>query len=365
MGNDHVFACRPYRSTVARTHLKGGYPRPSTLVVDIHCHIHTQEAEELARASLPADQEDFVRFASPETRARNVEQQKERWGELTGVEERLRDMDRMNVDVQVMSPSPAQYYYKAEAETARETSRIINDNIAETVARHPDRLAGLCTVPLQDTDMAIAELDRSVSDRGLRGVEIGPYVAADEVSAQRLARFWARCEDLGIVVFVHPMAVSHGDRLGDHYFTNIIGNPLATTLAVHYLIFDGVLDRHSGLKIVVAHGGGYASHYPARMDHAHGARPDCRRVISKPPTSYMRRLYFDTVVFSPHQLAHLAALYGTDHLLLGTDYPYDMADYDPVELVGQVDGFGEGDRQKICGLNALSLLGLDADRFRR
>jgi aminocarboxymuconate-semialdehyde decarboxylase len=365
MAANTTYTCRPYRSTAGRVHLEGPSPRPKTVTVDLHCHMHVVAADELADPVYDMRSEDFIRFANAETRAVNAKQHQDRFEELTGIDRRLEIMDEMLVDVQVIAPAPPQYRYGADADLTRQTSRIINDAIAEAVATHPGRFVGLCTVPLQDTGLAIAELDRAVSALGARGVEIGTSVGDEEISAPRLEPFWQRCDELGLVVVIHPMAFSQGQRLTNHYFSNIIANPLSTTVAVHHLIYDGVMERHPGLKIVLMHGGGYVSHYPARMDHAHGARPDCSTVIKEPPTTYLKRFYFDTVVFGTAQLEHLHRMWGADHLVLGTDYPYDMGEYDPVEHVYQTEGLSEAEREKICGLNAMRLLGLDPGDFAR
>ncbi len=212
-------------------------------------------------------------------------------------------MDDMLVDVQVIAPAPPQYRYGADPDLTRQTSIIINDTITE--------------------------LNRAVSELGARGVEIGPNMRDEELFSPRLEPFWQRCDELGLVVVIHPMSFTQGERLKNHYFSNIIANLLSTTVAVHHLIFDGMIEFHPSLKIVLMHGGSYLSHYPARMDHAHDAKPDCCTVIKEQPTTYLKRFYFDTVVFGTAQLEHLHRMWGADHLVLGTDYPYDMAEYDP------------------------------------
>jgi aminocarboxymuconate-semialdehyde decarboxylase len=365
MAFDVTYSCRPYQSTAGRIHMKGTSPRPKTVTVDLHCHMHVAAADELAAPHYDMTQEDFIKFANDESRAVNAKQHEDRFKELTGVEERLATMDAMMIDVQVIAPAPPQYLYNTDVDITRQTARIVNDTIAEAVAKHPKRFVGLSTVPLQDTELAIIELNRAVKDLGAKGVEIGPNVRDEELSSPRLEPFWQRCDELGLVVVIHPMSFTQGERMKNHYFSNIIANPLATTVAVHHLIFDGVMERHPGLKIVLMHGGGYVGHYPARMDHAHGARPDCCTVIKQPPTTYLKRFYFDTVVFGTDQLEHLHRMWGSDHLVLGTDYPYDMAEYDPVEHVYQTNGLSEEDREKICGLNAMQLLGLDPRNFVR
>ncbi len=190
-------------------------------------------------------------------------------------------------------------------------------------------------MPLQDTGLALTELERAVSGLGFRGVMVQASVGDEELSTERLEPFWARCEALDIPVFIHPASFKTA-RFGRNYLTNIIGNPLDTTVAVHYLIFDGVMARYPKLKVFLAHGGAFAGACGARMDHGFGAWPDdCRDHISGLPSTYLKRFYYDTVVFSVDQFEYLIKKYGADHVVLGTDYPADMGEYNPVEHVYQ------------------------------
>ena len=339
---------------------RGG--RPSTkkggrrhVCVDVHCHVHYLPADEMVKGIYRRDLEPNGRFASELTRATNQKQMQNVLECLTSVEQRLRDMDAMGVDVQAISVSPFQFMYSLDPELGRKTARATNENLAEIVQKHPRRFVALANVPLQAPDAAADELEYCVKTLGFRGVEIGTNVAGAEVSRGRDA-FWARVQALDVMVFMHPNDFTGGERLADHYFINSIGNPLDSTVAVGYLVFDGVLERFPKLKIVVAHGGGYVSHYPARMDHVWGAREDARTVVKKTPRRSLAKLYFDTIVFDRDQLKHLVNLWGADHIVVGTDYPYDMGWYDPR---GFVDGAGflkDGDRAKILGLNAAQLL---------
>jgi len=329
-----------------------------SLRVDIHCHyLNPDVATKLAPLD-PRQHDPLFCFSNAATREVNAKQVQVRGPQLTSIERRLKDMDRMGIDIQAISPAPNQLVYWTEPDLGRDIARQVNDRLAEIVGQWPDRFVALGTVPLQDAGMAVAELDRCVKELGLRGVEIIPNVNGVELTDAKLGleRFFARAEELGIVIFMHPLGFSQAERLSDHYFNNVIGNPLETTVAVSHLIFDGVMDRHPRLKIVLPHAGGYLAHYPARMDHAHRARPDCRTVIKKKPSSYLGKFYFDTITFDPDMLRHMVDRYGADHVLLGTDYPYDMAETNPVGLIAKVPRLARADRERIEGGNAARLL---------
>ncbi len=173
-----------------------------------------------------------------------------------------------------------------------------------------------------------------------------------------MRRSGQKAEELGALVLIHPNGFTEGKRFSRFYFNNVLGNPLETTIALHYLIFDGVLERHPKLKILAVHGGGFLPAYSGRIDHAWGARSDCHGTLPKPPTSYLKQVYFDSVVFTPHQLAELVRLYGVDHIIMGSDYPFDMADFDPVGHLASVEGFDASTIAAIAGGNAKRLLGI-------
>ena len=162
-----------------------------------------------------------------------------------------------------------------------------------------------------------------------------------------LEKFFAKAQALDAVIFMHPIGFTQGERLLDHYFNNVIGNPLETTVAASHLIFDGVMERHPKLKVVLPHAGGYLAHYWARMDHAYKARADCRGQMKRKPSAYLERFYFDTITFDHGMLAHLIARFGADHVLLGTDYPYDMGMERPRDFIGGVKGLSATERSAI------------------
>ncbi len=329
-----------------------------TLTVDIHCHCQVYPVTEMMRAEAERTGHAALAFGDPLTKSVNERQLVDIRPKMQSLDERIADMDRMGIDVQAISVPPYQFYYWAEPEIGRQAARDLNDHLAETVARNPERLVALGTLPLQDTDMAVTELERCVGELDMRGVEISTRVNRDELSSPRLAPFFQKAEELDCLIFIHPEGFSQPDRLAEHYFINLVGHPVESSLAIGQLIFGGVLDRHPGLKICVAHGGGYVPAYAGRMDHGFHARPDCRVNIGSPPSDYLKRLCFDTMVFEPDQLAFLIEKYGADHILLGTDYPYDMGEDDPLGLISKVAGLAPDDHAAVCGLNAARLLKL-------
>ena len=328
------------------------------LRVDIHCHYLNRDAAAKLAHLNPSQYEPSVKFASQLTREVNVKQMHDRAPKLSTIEVRIADMDRMGIDIQAVCPAPQQTYYWTEPGLGLEVSRMINDRLAQIVATWPDRFVALGTVPLQNVELAVAELERCVRQLGLRGVEINPNVAGRELTdpSLNLDRFFAKARELGIVIFMHPIGFTQGDRLMDHYLNNLIGNPLDTTVGTSHLIFGGVMERHPGLKIVLPHAGGFLGHYWARMDHGWRARPDCRTVIKKPPTSYLKKFFFDTITFDPEMLGNLIDKFGAAQVLLGTDYPFDMGEEDPVGLINSVPRLPAAEKERIMGGNAARLL---------
>jgi len=328
------------------------------LRVDIHCHYLNRDAAAKLAHLNPSQYEPSVKFASQLTREVNVKQMQDRAPKLSTIEVRIADMDRMGIDIQAVCPAPQQTYYWTDPGLGLEVSRMINDRLAQIIATWPDRFVALGTVPLQNVELAVAELERCVKQLDLRGVEINPNVAGRELTdpSLNLDRFFAKARELDIVIFMHPIGFTQGDRLMDHYLNNLIGNPLDTTVGTSHLIFGGVMERHPGLKIVLPHAGGFLGHYWARMDHGWRARPDCRTIIKKAPTSYLKKFFFDTITFDPEMLRNLIDKFGAAQVLLGTDYPFDMGEEDPVGLINSVPRLPSAEKERIMGGNAARLL---------
>ncbi|MBR9911701.1 MAG: amidohydrolase [Gammaproteobacteria bacterium] len=325
------------------------------LIVDIHCHLNVAAADAIVQVSYPGPPPGINEFSSNKTMEVNRAQFCSIGATLNGVDQRLKDMDRLAIDVQVISPNPGQYFYFTDPEIGLQAAQAVNDGIAAAVEANPERFVGIGTVPLQNVAMAIAEMKRCVRDLDLRGIEISSNVNGKDLHAEEFRPFFAAAEELGILLFLHPLGFTHAHRMREYYFNNLIGNPLESTLAVGHLIFGGVLDRYPGLKICVAHGGGYLPGYWGRMDHGWRARADCSEHCQQLPSSYLRKLWFDTLVFDQQELDFLVQSHGADRLCLGSDYPFDMAEPNPVEFH---DKLCDEDKAKILGLNAAELLGL-------
>lgn len=330
-------------------------------IVDVHCHIFTAAAKELVEANYPAEHiaanDPYEFYAGAGTAQANACLLPSLRPKMTNPAERLRDMDRMGIDVQVLAGFVSQYYYWTDGELGHQLARLQNDRLAEMVSSNPERFTAIGTVPLQDSRRSLEELDYLAGTLGFHGVQISSNVAGKDLDDPRFRPLFARAEELGMVVLIHPNGFSEGTRFRDHFMVNVVGNPMESTIALTRLIFSGVLADQADLKLCVVHGGGYLPTYHARMDHAWRVRPECRTRISEPPSTYLRRVYFDTMLFSPQILGHLIAFAGADHVMLGTDYPFDMGETDPVGFVDAV-GLSPGDTATIRGRTAAALFGI-------
>lgn len=334
------------------------------LTVDFHCHAFVPAVEALV-ADEPCKKDEpamMVRAMGAVSVDHNNNTMLPVAGpRLVDLELRLKDMDAMGVDVQVLSPSPSQYYYWAEADLAEQVVRIHNEAITELCSRYPDRLVGLGTVALRHPALAVPQLENCVRELGLRGVEISTAADSIELSDPGLERFWAKVEELGCIVFIHPFGTTLGERLNKYYLSNLIGQPLETSIALSHLIFGGVLDRHPGLKIVAAHGGGYLPHYVGRSDHGYRVRPEAGACLKK-PSEYLKQIWFDSLIYSPEAVRRLVDVVGASQVVAGTDYPFDMGAYDLHALIDAVPGLNGEERAQILGGNAERLLKLRTRR---
>ena len=273
---------------------------------------------------------------------------------LTDIGARLAGMDEQGVDRQWVSVSPNHFYPWAPEGLAVWVAGETNRLIAEHVAQAPDRLSGLGVVPLQHPHRIVEYLDDAVLGRGLAGVEISSFAGDVELSDERLEPFWARAAELGCVVFLHPFGCSLDERLDRFYLSNTVGQPAENAVALSHLIFAGVLDRHPGLRIIAAHGGGYLPFAIGRSDRAWRVRPEAQRCAHE-PSSYLKKLWFDTVVHDPAAVRHLVEVAGASQVVLGSDFPFDMGLDDPVAFVREA-GLSDEVTEGILRDNAAALL---------
>jgi aminocarboxymuconate-semialdehyde decarboxylase len=327
--------------------------------VDIHAHVFTPACQELVAGLMAPEFDPFSYWAGKETNEYQAGHTKEIFPKLTDVAVRLADMDAMGIDVQAISVAPPQYYYWTDVELGRRLARMQNENLASMVHDNPDRFVGLATVPMQDVSSAVKELEYCIRELGFRGVEINTNIFGLDLDDPRYRPFFAKAEELDVVVLLHPNGFTHGERLQKYYMTNVIGNPLDTTIAINRIIHGGVLEEHPALKLCLVHGGGYLPFNSSRIDHSYEARPEGRHHITRPPSTYLKQVYVDSLVFDSVHLAFLIQQMGADHVLLGTDYPFDMGFYDPLGQLDGVPDLKDSDRELIRSGTASRLLKLD------
>src|SRR5947209_4700127 len=280
----------------------------------------------------------------------------------SNIGDRLAQMDKSGVDVEALSINP--FWYRAERDAAAELIRIQNEQLTEFCASHPDRFVAFATAALQFPELAAEQVEQAVKKLGFRGVGVAGSVASEELANPQFHPFWAKCEELGVLVFMHPLGTRElepsGRLAGSGLLTNTIGNPLETTIALSHLIFEGTLDRFPGLKICAAHGGGFLPSYANRSDAVIRCFPDrVGPLPKKHPTAYLRdgQLFFDTIVFTPEALRHLIAETGPGQIMIGTDYPFPWTSTE-VDLVLNTPGLTDDERIAILGGTAARLLGI-------
>jgi aminocarboxymuconate-semialdehyde decarboxylase len=303
--------------------------------IDVHCHCIVPGALELMGQSTPTNNAALIMGS-----------------------DRLRHMDEQGIDVEAISINPS--WYAADRDVASKVVAFQNAKLAEFCAAHQDRFVGFATVALQHPDLAAAQLEEGITKLGLRGGSIGASVNGEELASPRFDRFWAKAEELSALLFMHPQGAPElRTRLqGNGVLTNVIGNPLDTTIALSHLIFEGTLDRFPGLKICAAHGGGYLPSYVDRSDHGCVTFPEqCTKTLKKHPSEYLKQLYVDSLIFTSEALRHLIAECGVSQIMMGTDYPFPWTTTS-VDHILNASGLTDGDKVAILGGNAARLLKL-------
>ncbi len=277
------------------------------------------------------------------------------------VEQRLKAMDAQAIDMEVLSINP--FWYRTDRDTAAKIVEVQNQKLAELCAAHPDRFAAYASLALQYPDLAVEQLEIAMKKQGLRGAAIGASVLDIDFSDAKFHPVWAKAEELGAVLFIHPLSTPElANRFkGNGWLANTIGNPLATTIALQHLIFEGTLDRFPNLKIIAAHGGGYLPSYAARGDHACFVSPsNCNPEIKlkKRPSEYLNQIYFDSLVFTAEALRHLVAQVGASQIVIGSDHPIPWEEH-PVDHIFATTTLSDDEKVAILGANAARLFGMN------
>ena len=275
------------------------------------------------------------------------------------LEERLAGMDAQGVDMQVLSINP--WWYRKERELVEKIIQVQNEKLAELCEKKPDRLLAFASLALQFPDLAVKQLEEGVRKYGLKGAAIGGSVLGNDFSDAKYHPVWAKAQELDVTLFIHPQSTPQlASRFkGNGWLSNVIGNPLDTTIALQHLIFEGTLDKFPRLKVCAAHGGGYLGSYAPRSDHGYFISPqncDPNIVLKKKPTEYLKQLYFDALVFTPEALRHLVAQVGASQVVIGTDHPIPWEEH-PVDHIMSTP-ITDAQKVAILGGNAARLLGI-------
>jgi aminocarboxymuconate-semialdehyde decarboxylase len=274
-------------------------------------------------------------------------------------EQRLADMDSLGVDVHVVSPYVGFYNYHLPPDVARATAQAINDEIASMVRAWPERFAGLGTLPMQDVKTAIVELERCMSRLGFKGAEINDHVSGRTLDEPEFRPFWQAAEQMNALIFFHQGGETLvSPRTRRYHLPNSIGNLADRTVTFATLVHGGVMDEYPDLKICLAHGGGYTCYGIGRMDHGWKVRSEARANIAQPPSAYLRRFYYDCIVYTEEALRYLIDTVGVDRVVFGTDWPYDMALDWPVAWILGMTRLSQEEKEAILWKNLEQLLKL-------
>jgi len=327
--------------------------------IDIHAHIIVPE---ITRSQAPGE------AWRPEVAWQNGQQSVDYNGkqinstlrDFVNIEAIMAEHAKAGVDMVLLSPWSSLFRYDAGPEECLRTCQIQNDSLAQLVSDHPDSIRGVGAVPLQDSSLAVAELERVMNQLGLAGVEIGTNVGGTYLGDPQFRPFWEAAESLGAFVEIHPVPGVGGSAKREYYLWNAYANPAETALTTAHMILSGLLEEHPDLKICLFHGGGHLPYQIGRLDRAYEVRPEARKNISAPPSTYFKKFFFDTVTHSSLALSYLVDLVGASQVLLGSDYPFDMGYEQPTKLVEELSSLSEEDKKAILGENARVLLGIES-----
>lgn len=278
-------------------------------------------------------------------------------------EVRVHECDQHGVHVQVLSTIPVLFNYWAKPKDTLEVSRFLNDHIADVARRYPTRFVSLGTVPMQDPQLAIQELERCMGELGLAGVQIGSHINDWNLSDPELFPFFEAAERLGAAIFVHPWDMMGKDKMGKYWLPWLVGMPAETSLAICSMIFGGIFERLPNLRVAFAHGGGSFPATIGRIEHGFNVRPDLVAVDNPfNPKKYLGQFWLDSLVHDPAMLDYIVKLMGADKVCLGTDYPFPLGELQPGQLINSMS-YPDATKETLLSGAALQWLNLDAGRF--
>jgi aminocarboxymuconate-semialdehyde decarboxylase len=272
-------------------------------------------------------------------------------------EKRIIDMERENVDIQVLSPIPVTFSYWAPLKEAEQLARLQNDFIADTCKNNPTKFIGLGTVPMQDTAAAIREMDRCVNELGLKGIELGTNINGNNLDDPSFLEFFEMAEKWNVPLFIHPWETLGKERMPRHNLMYTVGMPSETALAGASLILGGVMDKYPNLKICFAHGGGALPYLLPRLDQGWKVWPHLR-LLENPPSHYAKKFYFDSLVNEPVNLKYLIENFGYEKVIMGSDYPFLLREVPPGKVIDNTEGLTEEQAAAMLGKNALRFLNI-------
>ncbi len=330
-------------------------PKPSYPTIDIHTHVEVPAAAEIAAPLFRPEYDPRMQVQPEESTRYNRELRATQTAQFVDTDTRIADMDLQGIDIQVLAIAPPQDFHGLDAGTGPRVNSMQNDAIFAMTQEAPERFVGIANLPMDHPEAAVAEMTRVHSDLGFNGFEVNSDVRGGDLDDRRFDPVWARAEEQEILVVLHPHGWTEPRRMDDYYLINVVCMPLASTVAVSRMILGGVWERFPDLRMLVVHGGGYLPFYFARTDHAYAVRPETRRHISRPPSEYLHKLYFDTTVFAPSAVEYLVAEFGAEHVLMGTDYPFDMGPTDPLGFLADAR-LSEEEHALVVGGNAARLL---------
>ncbi len=271
---------------------------------------------------------------------------------------RLKEMDETEVTIQVLSTIPVLFNYWAKPKDGLETSRFFNDDIANKVVKNTNRFIGIGTVPLQDIDFAIAEMERCITHLKMPGLQIGSNINGENLSDKKYFPFYKRAEELGCALFIHPWEMMGEEKMQKYWLPWLVGMPAETSRAICSMIFGGVLDTFPTLRVAFAHGGGSFPLTIGRIEHGYNVRPDLVAIDNAMyPSAYIGKFWIDSLVHDKRALNFIIDVMGQDKICLGSDYPFPLGEHHPGKLIEEMD-FGETIKEKLFYKNANAWLGI-------